>query len=57
VTERNTTECGFAITLPPLSDSEYYLFSVSATRDTVPVGSFTIHGPDFLGWDLRFTVK
>jgi len=57
IAEQTTSATPVAFRLPGLAANEYYVFTIHATRDGRTVGMFTIHGRNYLGWDLRFKVR
>ncbi|HEY6001014.1 MAG TPA: hypothetical protein VI078_17155, partial [bacterium] len=54
---KSTTEDWIKLELPPSAAGECYSFRLTARKSERPIGMFTTHGRDGLGWDFRFTVK
>ena len=51
-----TKETKVSLDFAPSADNEYYLFSLTATKDSLPIGELITHGNGY-GSDFRFRVK
>lgn len=57
IIRETTKETKVSLDFAPSADNEYYLFTLTATKDSLSIGGFKSHGENGHGADFRFRVK